>query len=89
MIWFFSKDSDFIAHSRSESLRVTREETGLADVVQIAIELYNTFETETGATMARSTILERINVILNRLNCDVLGFGLLFKQFRVVNTLGT
>lgn len=70
-------------------MRVTREETGLADVVQIAEELDNTFEAETGTTMGGSTILERINVILNRLNCDVLGNGLLFKQFRVVNTLGT
>ena len=73
--------------SRFNSLWISWEQRGLSDVVQVAIELHDSLETEASTTMCRRTIFEGVNVVLDRGHwyAEVLGtFG---QHFWVVNTL--
>ena len=59
-----------VQDSWSESLRVSGEHRGLADVVQSAEELDDALQTETGTSMGRCTVLEGFDIVLDCLNGD-------------------
>ena len=75
--------------SGREPLGVPREERGLADVMKAAEELNDTLETEASTSMCWRTIAERLDIVLNRLNRDVVGLCTLSKHNWIMNTLGT
>ena len=75
--------------SRFNSLWISWEQRGLSDIVQVAIELHDSLETEASATMCRCTILEGVNVVLDRGHWYAEVFGTLGQHFWFVNTLST
>jgi hypothetical protein len=72
-----------------DSLWVSGEEGALSDVVQIAIELYNSFQTEASSSVGGSAILERVNIVLECFNRDVEVLGSLGEHFWYVYSLGS
>ena len=75
--------------SRFQSLGVSREETAFSDVSDTAVELDYTLETNTAATMGRSSILEGIDVILDGCQRDLVNGCTLSQELGVVDTLST
>lgn len=72
-----------------ESLGVSGEHRCLADVLKTTEELHDTLETETSTGVARCTVLESIDVVLEGLDGDALRGGSLGKHRWVVHTLRT
>ena len=75
--------------SRSKPLRVSGEEGGLTDVMEPTKELDNSFQSEACTSMRRSTILERVDIILELLNRDAIGLSSLCQHGSVMNSLCT
>ena len=75
--------------SWSESLGVSGEQRALSNISDTAVELDDTLETNTAATMGRGSILERVNVFLDGRNGDLVCSGSLSEELGVVDTLGT
>jgi len=57
--------------------------------VQVAVEFDDSFETESGATMGWSTVLESIDVVLNCVDWDIPEFGSFNQHFWVVDSLSS
>lgn len=72
-----------------ESHGVSREHRGLTDVLKTAEEFHDTLETEACTGMGGSTVLERIDVVLDGLDGDALGRGSLGEHDRVVHSLSS
>ena len=75
--------------SRSEPLRVSGEEGGLTDVMKPTKELDNSFETEACSSMRGSTILKRVDIILELCDRDTIGLSSLRQHRCIVYTLRT
>ena len=72
-----------------ESHGVSREHRGLTDVLKTAEEFHDALETEACTGMGGSTVLERIDVVLDGLDGDALGRGSLGEHDRVVHSLSS
>jgi len=57
--------------------------------MQIAVEFNDTFETESGACMARCSVFHGVNVLAEGVNIEATFLGSLLEHHWVVNTLGT
>ena len=72
-----------------QSLGVSWEHGCLANVVESAEELNDTFHAKTSASMSRCAILECVDVVLDGLDGDSHRLGSLSEHGRVVHSLGT
>ena len=77
------------SHSGRQPHWVSWEEGGLADVLQVAEEFHDSFETEASSSVVGGSIFERFDVALNRLWLDAFLYGLLCKQLWFVDSLCT
>ena len=75
--------------SRCEPLRVSWEEGGLTDVMKPTKELDNSFQSKACSSMRGSTILKRVDIILELLDRDSVGLSSLRQHSCVMYTLRT
>jgi hypothetical protein len=66
---------------------VTREQRGLADVVQTEVQHDHTLQTDTGATVGVGAVFERLQIVFDVGLGDVALRGAFLEQFDVVNAL--
>jgi len=73
---------------RCDTLRITREERTLADVVQAQEKHDHTLHADTATSMGHGTGLEGVNVSLNGAKVDTALLGALQQELGIVDTLG-
>uniref|UniRef100_A0A7S3CR00 Uncharacterized protein n=1 Tax=Strombidium rassoulzadegani TaxID=1082188 RepID=A0A7S3CR00_9SPIT len=75
--------------SGSDSLGVSGEEGALPNVVEVAVELDDSFEAEAGSSVGGGSVLEGVDVVLNGVDGDAEVLGSLGEHLGVVDSLGS
>ena len=75
--------------SGSNSLRVTREQRWVTDVLEAAVKHHNSFKTESTSTVRIGTVFHGLEVVVDGLGVNSLLNCSLFQENWVVNTLST